>query len=77
MVSNVAEDKANGNFESKCESLLKSERTQRTQPRFQVLSSPKRKTLVGSGQLPPRFRVLANKINVEDVLQIDSCSYLA
>ena len=26
-----------------------------TQPRSQALSSPKRKTLVGSGHVPPRF----------------------
>ena len=45
------------------------------QPRSQALSSPERKTLVGSGHVTPTFWVLTNKINVEDVLRIDSCSY--
>ena len=45
--------------------------------RTQVLSSPERKTLVGSGHMAPRFWVVTNKINVEDVLKINSCSYLA
>ena len=47
------------------------------QPHSQALSFPKRKILVGSGHMAPTFWVLANKINVEDVLKIDSCSYLA
>ena len=44
------------------------------QPRPQALSSPERKTLVGSGHMAPRFWVVTNKINVEDVFKIDSCS---
>ena len=47
------------------------------QPRSQALPSPERKTLVGSGHMAPRLWVVTNKINVEDVLKIDSCSYLA
>ena len=47
------------------------------QPRSQAPSSPERKTLVGSGHVAPTFWVLTNKINVEDVLEIDSCCYLA
>ena len=51
--------------------------TSLTQPRSQVLSSPERKTLVGSGHVAPRFWVVTNKINMADGLKIDSCSYLA
>ena len=47
------------------------------QPRSQALFSPERKTLVGSGHVVTAFWVLANRTNVEDVLKIDSCSYLA
>ena len=47
------------------------------QPRSQALPSPERKTLLGSGHVAPRFWVVTNKINVADVLKIDSCSYLA
>ena len=32
------------------------------QPRSQALSSPERKTLVGSGHVAPRFWVVSNKI---------------
>ena len=56
-----------------CETLMISA----WQPHSQALSSPERKTLVGSGHVLPTFWVLANKINVEDVLKIYSCSYLA
>ena len=35
------------------------------------------KTLVGSGHVAPTFWLLANHTNVEDVLKIHSCSYLA
>ena len=43
------------------------------QPRSQALPSPERKTLVGSGHVTARFWVVTNKINVADVLKIDSC----
>ena len=33
--------------------------------------------MAGSGHVAARFWVLTNKINVEDVLKVDSCSYLA
>ena len=46
------------------------------QPRSQALPSPERNTLVGSSHVAPRFWVVTNKINVADVLKIDSCSYL-
>ena len=35
------------------------------------------RSLVGSSHVAPRFCVVTNKINVADVLKIDSCSYLA
>ena len=34
-------------------------------------------SLAGSGHVAPRLWVVTNKINVADVLKIDSCSYLA
>ena len=37
----------------------------------------RKKNMVGSGHVAPIFSVLANKINAEDVLKINSCSYLA
>ena len=45
-----------------------------------VFSLKKKKTFPGSslsGHVAPRFWVVTNKINVADVLKIDSCSYLA
>ena len=49
----------------------------KSQPQSQALHSPERKTLVGSVHVATIFWVVTNKINVADVLKIDSCSYLA
>ena len=38
---------------------------------------PRERPMVGSGHVAPRFWVVTNKINVADVLKIDSCSLLA
>ena len=40
--------------------------------RSQALPSPERKTLVGSDHVAPAFLVLKTKVNVGDVLKIDS-----